>query len=63
MLTSRSVISLLAIAALLVGIVHAGTRPEDLKWLASKEAEKGVVKTESGLLYKGAYIVQCLMMC
>eukprot|EP00529_Nitzschia_sp_RCC80_P035902 CAMPEP_0113482048 /NCGR_PEP_ID=MMETSP0014_2-20120614/22720_1 /TAXON_ID=2857 /ORGANISM="Nitzschia sp." /LENGTH=158 /DNA_ID=CAMNT_0000375557 /DNA_START=23 /DNA_END=499 /DNA_ORIENTATION=- /assembly_acc=CAM_ASM_000159 len=45
------------IVTLLVGLflttyVSAGTNAEGLKFLAAKEQEEGVVKTESGLLYK-----------
>lgn len=41
------------VLAVLLAIAQAGTRPEDLKWLEAKKAEKGVVATGSGLLYKG----------
>ena len=36
--------------------VQAGTSPDDLKWLATKKLEAGVVETASGLLYKGTLI-------
>lgn len=42
--------------AVLIALVDAGTRPNDVKWLASKAAEDGVVATGTGLLYKGTHI-------
>ena len=39
--------------AFLLALVHAGTRPEDTKWLQAKAKEEGVVATGTGLLYKG----------
>lgn len=39
--------------AVLVALAHAGTRPEDVKWLKAKAKEEGVVATGTGLLYKG----------
>ena len=39
--------------AALLALAHAGTRPEDAKWLEAKAAEPGVVATGTGLLYKG----------
>jgi FKBP-type peptidyl-prolyl cis-trans isomerase FklB len=42
---------LLTLAFLLVSVL-AGTTQEGLEWLANKEKEEGVVKRESGLLYK-----------
>ena len=44
------------LAAALLALAHAGTRPEDTKWLAAKAVEAGVVATGTGLLYKG----QCM---
>ena len=41
------------LVAALFALAHAGTRPEDVKWLAAKVTEPGVVATGSGLLYKG----------
>ena len=41
------------LAAFLLALVNAGTRPEDLKWLQTKATEEGVVATGTGLLYKG----------
>jgi len=40
------------ISSLLVNLSLAGTNAEGLKFLAAKEKEEGVVKLESGLLYK-----------
>lgn len=37
---------------LLLPLVSAGTSDEGLKFLKYKETEEGVVKTDSGLLYK-----------
>jgi Domain amino terminal to FKBP-type peptidyl-prolyl isomerase len=45
---------LFTLFALLVALAHAGTRPEDAKWLEAKAKEEGVVATGTGLLYKGA---------
>ncbi len=45
---------LFLLAAFVLAFVHAGTRPEDLKWLTAKALEEGVVATGSGLLYKGS---------
>ena len=39
-------------AACLVAVAIAGTTPEGKEWLAKKETEDGVKKTDSGLLYK-----------
>jgi hypothetical protein len=51
---ARSTItSLFVVLALVLGLVSAGTRPDDLKWLEAKRAEPGVVSLPSGLLYKG----------
>ena len=41
------------LAAFVLAFVNAGTRPDDVKWLATKALEEGVVATGSGLLYKG----------
>ena len=48
---------LITLFAVLVALVHAGTRPEDAKWLEAKVKEEGVVATGTGLLYKGACCV------
>ena len=43
---------LIALFAVFVALVSAGTRPEDKKWLEAKAQEEGVVATGTGLLYK-----------
>ena len=43
---------LLIFIAILIATVSAGTNQEGLDFLRAKEAEEGVVKLESGLLYK-----------
>ena len=48
---------LITLFAVLVALVHAGTRPDDAKWLEAKVKEEGVVATGTGLLYKGACCV------
>mmetsp|Transcript_3984 Transcript_3984/g.8468 ORF Transcript_3984/g.8468 Transcript_3984/m.8468 type:complete len:153 (-) Transcript_3984:220-678(-) len=52
MLSARAVLSSLLSILLLASSALAGTNEEGLKYLASKEKEDGVVKLESGLMYK-----------
>jgi hypothetical protein len=52
-MTGCNLFSLLLLLSVLLGISLAGTRPEDVKWLAEKAKEAGVVTLPSGLLYKG----------
>lgn len=47
-----SIRSLLIFIAALIATVSAGTNQEGLAFLKTKEAEDGVVKLDSGLLYK-----------
>mmetsp|Transcript_16729 Transcript_16729/g.27758 ORF Transcript_16729/g.27758 Transcript_16729/m.27758 type:complete len:155 (-) Transcript_16729:51-515(-) len=51
MMSSNYLFALLSLL-LLVTSTLAGTNPEGLKWLAVKEAEDGVIKLASGLMYK-----------
>ena len=45
-------VRVLFVLALLLVSALAGTTQEGLEWLANKEKEEGVIKRESGLLYK-----------
>ena len=54
-MTSKTL--LVTLLAVLLALAHAGTRPEDLKWLQAKKEGEGVVTLESGLMYKGESFV------
>lgn len=48
----------LVFLGVLVATVSAGTNQEGLAFLAKKATEDGVVKLDSGLMYKGKEIVE-----